>query len=414
MGGHFGGGKIDSNNSMDTSTHFDVLIVGGFGHVGLPLGIALADAGMQVALYDIDASKKETILAGTMPFMEDGAEPILKRVIGKSLHIVDDISAVSQSDTIIVTIGTPVDEYLGPKIQPLFRLFDSIADHLVQGQCIVLRSTVFPGTTDALHQRLHDQGKGVHLAYCPERIVQGKAIKELSQLPQIVSGCTDDAIARSGALFERLGVEVIPVETQEAEHAKLFLNAWRYIQFAVGNQFYMMAQERGLDYDRIYYAMTHHYDRGKSLPTPGFAAGPCLLKDTMQLAASSRYHFTIGNAAMTVNEGLPGFMINQLLQKGVSLEGKTVGILGMAFKKDIDDIRDSLSYKLRKMLAFHGSHVLCSDEYVKDDSFVSKEEVLEKCDVVFVAVPHTAYESLSWPANTVVMDLWGVTSQEKA
>jgi UDP-N-acetyl-D-mannosaminuronic acid dehydrogenase len=201
------------------------------------------------------------------------------------------------------------------------------------------------------------------------------------------------------------------VSVQEAELSKLFSNAWRYIQFAITNQFYMIATEHGADYERIHRAMTQNYERAQSFPKAGFSAGPCLLKDTLQLAAVYGNHFQLGHAAMMINEGMPNFVVDQLI-KGykIDLAGKRVGILGMAFKADCDDIRDSLSFKLAKVLGFHGAIVSCSDEYVRDDSFMTKEALIESSSVVIVAVPHSAYKGMVLPEDKVVFDLWGIVS----
>ncbi len=386
---------------------FDVIIIGGFGHVGLPLGITLADAGVRVLLYDVDAAKRPLIEAGRMPFIEHDAEPILKRVIGKTLHVADRLADVARAETVIITIGTPVDGYLNPVLRPMFELAEAMAAHLRNGQTVILRSTVFPGTSERLQERFTRRGLRVGLAYCPERIVQGYAIRELRTLTQIVSGCTEPAALRADALFRRLGVSTIRVTVQEAELAKLFSNAWRYIQFATANQFYMMATEQGADYARIYQAMTHQYARAQDIPRPGFAAGPCLLKDTLQLAAFQENQFPLGHAAMMVNEGLPHFLVRYLTEmRELALTGTRVGILGMAFKADIDDIRDALSYKLAKILRFHGAEVVCSDEHVKDPAFVTKETLIATCPIVIVGVPHAAYRHLAVPEETELLDLW--------
>lgn len=400
---------------MTDRREYDVVIIGGLGHVGLPLGIVLADAGLQVGLVDIDTVKKALVAKGEVPFIEYDAEPILQRVLGRTLHLCDDLSAVSDSKIVLITLGTPVDEHLNPKLRPILDLAGALAPHLRSGQCIVLRSTVFPGTTEALRDSFVRHGLSVHVAYCPERIVQGYAVRELKSLPQIVGGFSHEAIASSQSLFQRLGVETIVVSVQEAELSKLFSNAWRYIQFAISNQFYMIARGYGADFDRIYHAMTHHYDRAKSFPRPGLAAGPCLLKDTLQLAAFHGNNFQLGQAAMMINEGLPNFLVEQLrgqLEGGLS--NRRVGILGMAFKADIDDNRDSLSYKLAKVLQFRGAIVSCSDEFISDPSFVSKEDILSACSVVIVGVPHSAYRGLQIPESTHVVDLWGVVESAKA
>ena len=400
---------------MRDQARFDLLIIGGFGHVGLPLGIALADAGLQVALYDLDTSKREAIEAGRMPFLEEGAEPLLKQVIGASLHVVGDLSAVTRARLVLITIGTPVDQYLNPKTKPILELAEHLSRYLRPDQCVILRSTVYPGTSNYLHEFLKRCGGEGHLAYCPERIVQGRAIQELRRLPQIISGFSDLACREADTLFRRLGVETILVTVQEAELAKLFSNVWRYIQFAITNQFYMMATEYGADYARVYHAMTHHYARGKDFPKPGFAAGPCLLKDTLQLAAFYDNHFQLGHAAMMVNEGLPNFIVHLLRQeRKVDLTNTRVGILGMAFKAESDDIRDALSYKLAKILRFHGAIVVCSDEYVKDPSFVTKETLVASCPVVIIGVPHAAYAGLAVPQDRVLVDLWGMIASRQA
>lgn len=393
---------------MSTNNKYDVMIIGGLGHVGLPLGIVLADAGLQVALYDIDKSKRATIEAGEMPFIEHDAEPILKSVIGKTLHIANELGVMAHADVVVVTIGTPVDEYLNPKTRPILELAEQMSGYVRPGHCLILRSTVYPGTSQNLFEFFGRRGLNVDLAYCPERIEQGYAIRELRQLPQIISGFTDSAVERAEALFARLGVSTIRVAPLEAELAKLFSNSWRYIQFAIANQFYMIATEYGADYSRIYEAMTYQYARAKDFPRPGFSAGPCLLKDTLQLAAFYGNHFQLGHAAMMVNEGLPNFIVNHLAHdQGIDLNNARVGILGMAFKADIDDIRDSLSYKLAKILRFHGATVLCSDEYVKDPTFVSKEEAVAKSSVLIVGVLHSAYKALEVPPGVHVIDLWG-------
>ncbi|MBI3457767.1 MAG: nucleotide sugar dehydrogenase, partial [Candidatus Rokubacteria bacterium] len=274
-------------------------------------------------------------------------------------------------------------------------------------QTIIIRSTVYPGTCRRVQQLLVASGGTPHIAYCPERIVQGYAIKELAELPQLVAGLSDQALADATALFAPIAPKIIPVSVEEAELAKLFANAWRYIQFAVSNQFYMIARRFGMDFNRVREVLTDGYGRAATLPTAGFAAGPCLLKDTMQLAAFNTHNFLLGHAAMMVNEGLPHFLVEALRQRR-DLARTTVGILGMAFKADIDDIRDSLSYKLGKILRFHGAKVLYSDEYAKDPSFISKEALLASSQVVIVGVPHSAYRTLTAPDGVELIDLWGV------
>jgi len=388
---------------------YDIVIVGGLGHVGLPLGIVFADKGLKVCLCDIDNKKAEVVKKGEMPFMEYGAEPILKKVIenGK-LTVSTDESIMSNTKYVIVAIGTPVDEYLNPKTREFLDFFSGIKKYLNKDQVIIIRSTVYPHTCQ---QILNLLGSNWHVAYCPERIVQGHSIKELKELPQIVAGFNDKAIEEASELFNTISPKIIKTSIGEAELVKLFSNAWRYIQFAVANQFYMISHNFGVDYDKVRTAMRIGYERAAALPSAGFSAGPCLLKDTMQLSAFNSNNFLLGHAAMMINEGLPNFIVEDL-RKRYDLSKKKVGILGMAFKADIDDIRDSLSYKLGKLLRFHGVEVYYSDEFAKDATFVSKEELIKNSEIIIVGVPHSAYKGLNVPKDKEVVDLWKIIKRD--
>jgi len=395
---------------MPPHRDFDICIIGGAGHVGLPLALVFARAGKRVLIFDLNRVALQTIQSGTMPFIEYGAEPLLEAALREGrLDFSSDAADIARSSTVIVAIGTPVDEYLNPKLRALLDLFQHLRPHLDSDQTIVIRSTVFPRTCHHVRRLLAERGGDWHVAYCPERIAQGYAIRELDELPQIVSGCSPEAVRRATELFSQISPKVIHLDVEEAELAKLFTNAWRYIQFAAANQFYMFAQGIGVDFDRVRRAMVDGYGRAATLPSAGFAAGPCLLKDTMQLAAFNAGGFSLGQAAMTINEGLPSFLVENLKRRR-KLDETTVGILGMAFKADIDDIRDSLSYKLGKVLRFNGARVFYSDEFAKDPTFVSKEELVANSDVVIVGVPHSAYRRLAVPAHVEVVDLWGVIS----
>lgn len=388
----------------------DVVIVGGLGHVGLPLGLAFADKGLRVCLYDIDQKKADVVKQGVMPFIEYDAEPILKKVLKKgNLEISPNINSVSKARYVIIAIGTPVDEYLNPKTRVFLELFAKLKEYLHKDQTIIIRSTVYPRTCQQVLNLFGDD-RTWNIAYCPERIVQGYAIRELKELPQIVAGLSEKAVHDASKLFSILSPKIIKTSMGEAELVKLFSNAWRYIQFAVTNQFYMIAHNFGVDYNKVRHAMVEGYGRAATLPTAGFAAGPCLLKDTLQLVAFNTNNFPLGHAAMIINEGLPNFIVEDL-RKRYDLSKTKIGILGMAYKADIDDIRDSLSYKLGKILRFHGAKVYYSDEYAKNPDFISKEELINSSDVVIIGVPHSAYKGLVIPDNVEVVDLWGVTKK---
>jgi UDP-N-acetyl-D-mannosaminuronic acid dehydrogenase len=269
-----------------------------------------------------------------------------------------------------------------------------------------LRSTVYPGTTAYVAKHLADRGCRVDVAFCPERIAEGHALTELYSLPQIIGADDDRAAKRATDLFGVLAAKTIRTSTKEAELAKLFTNTWRYMKFAVANQFFTIAHAAGVNYDNVLRAIREDYPRAADLPAPGFAAGPCLFKDTMQLAAFTSDHFPLGQAAMQVNEGLPAYIVSALQRRYGGLNGKTVGILGMAFKAESDDPRASLSYKLRKLLSWAGARVICTDPYVKDERLETLECVLKESDILILGAPHKPYRNLQVGGKDVV-DVWG-------
>jgi UDP-N-acetyl-D-mannosaminuronic acid dehydrogenase len=383
----------------------NVVVVGGCGHAGLPFGMVLADHGMQVVLLDVDEAKVASINQGHMPFLEAGAEALLPKLIGKSLIATTDPECLRSAEVVISVIGTPVDEHLNPTVSALYRSLDDLIEYVPDGSLLVLRSTLYPGVTRILKDRIDERKREIHVAFCPERIAEGKAIEELTSLPQIISAFEPVALAKAREIFSQIAPAIIELEPLEAELAKLFTNSWRYLNFAASNQFYMLAESYGLDFYRIYNAVTQEYPRMRSFARAGFAAGPCLLKDTLQLSAFSSNNFFLGHAAMLVNEGLPNFIVSQLRSEGLSKS--TVAILGMAFKGDSDDNRSSLSYKLKKLLQVEARNVLCTDPLIIDPRFVPLEEAVERADVIILGAPHSAYRDLQFPAGKRVVDVWG-------
>lgn len=381
-------------------------IVGGCGHVGLPLGLSFAAQGLHVELLDINRDAIALVNAGRMPFLDEGAGELLSRFAGASVVATDDIASVGRADAVIVAVGTPVDEHLNPRVQDLLATLDGLRPQMRDGQLLILRSTIAPGMTKLVRERLDEFDVRIDLAFCPERVAQGYALREIHGLPQIVAAFSDREFERAATLFGMIAPEIVRTEPLEAELVKLFANAWRYVQFAIANQFYMIAEGYGQDFYKIYHALTYKYPRAAQYARPGFAAGPCLFKDTMQLSAFHSNAFFLGHAAMLVNEGLPDFLVRQLKAR-VPLRRRVVGILGMAFKAGSDDARDSLSYKLAKILRAEGAVVLCTDPHVEDRSLVPLDQVLSKAETLVLACPHAEYRNLNLIGRDVV-DPWGV------
>ncbi|MEJ2377537.1 MAG: nucleotide sugar dehydrogenase [Pseudolabrys sp.] len=390
-----------------TIENADISVVGGAGHVGIPLVLALAEAGLRVNVNDLNREALDTLKSGRLPFIEDGAEAVLAKALSaKRLVFTGAPEAISTGGPVIITIGTPIDEFLNPVRRVVQDCVDAILSRLADGQLLILRSTVFPGTTDWVASYLAGKGRDLKLAFCPERVVQGYGLKELREMPQIVSGCTPEAEAEAAALFERIAPEVVRLSPIEAEFAKLFANAYRYIEFAATNEFYLIAKSAGVDYQTVLGAMKHNYPRLKSMPRPGYAAGPCLVKDTMQLSAFASNRFGLGHAALLVNEGLVLHVIDDLKLR-YDLRQKTVGLLGMAFKAESDDVRASLSYKFKNTLAGQARAVLTTDPFVTSDpELMPLDEVIEKSDLLILCAPHAAYAEANFKGKPV-FDVWG-------
>lgn len=384
-----------------------VVIVGGGGHVGLPLALVLADSGLETVSLDISTDTVETINSGKIPFAEEGAQALLsKTLIDKSFRASTDHKVIESADVVVVVIGTPVDEHLNPDPIAVVNAVSACIPHMNSNQLIILRSTVFPGVTERVKNLLAESNLFPEITFCPERILEGHALKELRELPQIIGASSKSGAMRSSELFEKLGVKTIVVTPEEAELAKLFTNVWRYIKFAAANQFWLMSNEAGLDFSKIRDAITFEYPRASDLPNAGFSAGPCLFKDTMQLAAFSNNNFALGHSAMQVNEGLPLYLVSKLEEK-FDLKNLTIGVLGAAFKGESDDIRSSLSYKLKKILQFRAKKVLMTDPYVSvDANLISLEETIEKSDILIIGAPHNAYKKLV--TAKPIIDIWNL------
>ena len=386
----------------------DLTIVGGAGHVGVPLVLSFAAKGLRVNVNDLNLDSLAALKSGRLPFIEHGAGELLTDALrNKRLAFTSKPGDISGSGPVIITIGTPVDEFLNPERQVVQDCIDVLLPHMRDGQLLVLRSTLYPGTTDWINAYLVRKGRSLKVAFCPERIVQGHGVEELARMPQIVSGTSAEAAEEAAALFRIIAPEIVVLDPIEAEFAKLFGNAYRYIEFAITNQFYLIAKSAGLDYQRILQAMKHNYPRARNIPSPGYAAGPCLMKDTMQLTAFARNEFSLGNAAMLVNEGLPLHVVDDLRRR-YDLGRMTVGLLGMAFKSEIDDVRASLSYKFKKVLNGYAREVLTTDPFVTaDPDLLPFDDVVARSDILILCTPHGIYRTADLKGKPVI-DVWGM------
>jgi len=382
-----------------------ICIIGGAGHVGIPLGLALSSKGYNVVLIDKNQRNIKKINQGIMPFVEEGCAKLLKKMIyKKKIFATSKLDEIKKCKYIIVCIGTPINNKFKPNLKKFFNFFYNLKKYLNKNHIIIIRSSIYPGTCNRVFNIVKTRCN--NLSYCPERIAQGKSLTELPKLSQIISGKNDRAKIESGKIFKKVCKKIIYTKIIEAELIKLFSNAYRYINFSISNQFYLICKKQGLDFFKIRNIMKDNYKRNADIPLAGFTAGPCLLKDTMQLSSFYNHQFPLFHAAMSINEGMPLYIVKKLNDE-YNLKKKTVGVLGLSFKAENDDIRDSLSIKLLKNLKSKKIKTLQSDEYYKDEKNVDKNELIKKSDIIIIATPHKAYKNLKINKKKILVDIWG-------
>ena len=388
----------------------NVTVVGAGGHVGLPLSLVLAQAGHFVYGLDINKDVNASVMRGEMPFAEEHAQELLDEVLAaKRLEMTDKLEVIGMSDVVIVIIGTPIDENLNPRVDHLIKFFKSARPYL-KDQLIILRSTVSPGTTDAVRKALGpavDEGK-LDLVFGPERVLQGKSIEEIKSLPQIIGAYSERSYQRAAAFFDTF----IESETHfltpiEAELGKLITNMARYVEFALANEFHMICGQFGANAIRVIDAVNKDYPRLK-LPVPGpNVGGPCLYKDGWYLVERVPFNEMI-SSAFRINEGMTMQILQNIEKRKPA--GK-VAILGMAFKANNDDTRNSLAFKMRRQLQFKGYDVVCVDPRVPGHSAI---EEIRGADAVILMTPHREFKDLKAILGHIgnpdcwLVDIWGL------
>ena len=395
---------------MNNLFNKSISVIGGAGHVGFPLGLIFSSKNFKVTLIDKHKENIKKINSGNVPFLEEGSQSLLKLSLKKkNIFATNQLNEVIKTKYIIVCIGTPITSSLNPSLKGFINFFRELKPLLKKNHVLIIRSSIYPGICDQIYKLI--SSKCQNLSYCPERIVQGKSISELPKLSQLVSGKNKKAIIESGKLFKTICKKIIFTEVIEAELVKLFSNAYRYINFSISNQFYMICKSQNLDFEKIRSIMRDGYERNTNIPMSGFTAGPCLLKDSMQLSSFYDHKFSLGHSAMKINEGLPKFMVNDL-EKKINLKNKTVGVLGLAFKAETDDLRDSLAVKLVKILKSKKIKTLQSDEYFKSKETIDKKILIKKSDIIIIAAPHKAYKKLKINKQKLLIDIWGFVEKK--
>jgi UDP-N-acetyl-D-mannosaminuronic acid dehydrogenase len=385
-----------------------VTVVGAGGHVGLPLSLVLADHGYFVNGLEINAEVNRTVMQGKMPFAEEDGPQLLTKVLETGrLNMTADMSVIGKSDVVIVVIGTPIDENLNPRVDHLLRFFNQAREY-ISDQLIVLRSTVSPGTTEAIRKVVDPENNGqVSLVFAPERVLQGRSIHEIRHLPQIIGAFSEAAFKRAEFFFKSFIIaETIRLSPIEAELGKLITNMARYVGFALANEFHLICDSFGANACRVIDSCNKDYPR-LNLPVPGpNVGGPCLSKDGWYLVDQIPYNELI-SSSFRINES----MTMQILRRiDKSCGGRKASILGMSFKANNDDTRNSLSFKMRRQLEFKGYETVCVDPLVT--GFEPLEQIRDS-DAVILMTPHENFRDLSSLINLVknpecwFVDLWG-------
>lgn len=395
----------------------------GTGRVGLPLALFFGDIGWNVFGIDKDKNIRNQVNRKVMPFEENGCQELLNR---SNLKIHKKYNIIKDADVIIITVGTPLLQHVETDLQYIKEVFNSIKSHIKKGHTIILRSTVAPHTSEFIKKYLEKEtpwivGEDIFLSFCPERLAEGKALKELQTLPQIIGADDDLSFEKARKVFETSGIEIIRTTTIEAELTKLFCNISRYMQFSVVNYLAIIAENYNCDIHNILNIINKDYPR-PIYGTVGLCAGTCLRKDWGMINESIPYADML-MSAYKMNEFMPKFLIEEVKHYIGDYTNKKIGILGYTFKKDSDDVRDSLVPKFIRYLEREvPDKIYVNDFHVKNiDDGISKLKVefMEDIDVLFILINHSEYENNFGSYcellkdDCLIVDLWNVSGRNK-
>lgn len=389
----------------------EIAVLGGAGRVGLSMAALLAKA-HNVVIIDMNEAAVRQILQGCAPFKEPSLGALLSDGLKRgAITATSNASVINNVQAIVVAVGRFADPPAVLEQDPAYQSVLGIREHLRSGQLLILRSTVYPGVCRRLEDHLNAADLRVDIAVCPERTAEGAVISELTKLPQLVGARSNRTFDHVRPILETLTNDLVAVTPEEAELAKLIANAWRYIQFAAANEFYMLSRKYGVDYEDLRAAVGYRYPRCDGLARSGLAAGPCLPKDTGMLVSAADGKAVVSSSALTVNERLPGFLVDEV-RGNYAIEQMTVGILGMSFKPDVDDNRNSHANVLRTRLGEYAKRVVCTDPYIADDATLQPiEAVLQVADLLVVGAPHSVYRNLQ--VRQPIVDVWGIVGRSR-
>jgi UDP-N-acetyl-D-mannosaminuronic acid dehydrogenase len=387
----------------------------GLGRVGLPLALSFADRGVEVTGVEREPAVLEQVGAGRMPFRETGTQELLERVLATGrFETTRSVQDAARADHIVLTLGTPAHVHIEIDMSQIKQVVDDLLPVLREGQSLILRSTVAPGTTDWVAGYIEQRrgfrvGEDLFVAHVPERIAENHFLEEIATLPCIVGGVGEGSGAKAAELFELFGTEIVQTTPVQAELAKIWTNILRYTQFALPNLLMMEAEQYDANVFEVIDLVNRDYPRG-GIANPGLTAGACLRKDfTFSEERSSAPGMLL--AVSRVHETVPLFLVKGLKSRlGGSLRDRKIAVLGLTFKRDSDDERDSLSFKLVRLLERELAHVARHDPHVSVGS-EPLEAALDGAEAVVVATNHSGFEDLlaRLPDGVLLVDPWNVT-----
>jgi UDP-N-acetyl-D-mannosaminuronic acid dehydrogenase len=367
----------------------------GLGRVGLPLALCFADRGMHVLGVDHNPAVLDSIRAGRMPFKEAGTQQLLDRVLPSGrLELAERAADAAQAQDIVITIGTPSFFHLESDLRQVRAAVDDLLPHLRPGHALILRSTIAPGTTEFVAGYLEKRrglqvGEDVFVAHAPERIAAGRFLEEIATLPCIIGGVGEASTERAASTFSVFGAPIVTTTPVQAELAKIWTNILRYTRFALPNLLMMDCESHGANVFEVIELINRNYPRG-GIAMPGLTAGSCLRKDFVFSEERSNAPGML-LAVSRVNEAVPLFLVEGIKRRLGSLPSRKVAVLGLTFKRDTDDERDSLSPKLIRLLERELADVAVCDPHARTPTQPLAEAVAD-AEVVIVATNHSDFE----------------------
>jgi UDP-N-acetyl-D-mannosaminuronic acid dehydrogenase len=367
----------------------------GLGRVGLPLALSFADRGLPVLGVDHNRGLLDSIRSGRMPWSEAGTQELLDRVSRTGcLELSERAADAARTDDIILTLGTPSFSHLESDLRQVRAAVDDLLPLLRPGHAVILRSTIAPGTTEFVAGYIEKRrglrvGEDVFVAHAPERIAAGRFMEEISTLPCIIGGVGEASSERAASTFSVFGAPIVKTSPVQAELAKIWTNILRYTSFALPNLLMMDCESYGANVFEVIDLINHDYPRG-GIAMPGLTAGTCLRKDFVFSEERSNAPGML-LAVSRVNEAVPRFLVEGIRRRLGELSSRKVAVLGLTFKRDTDDERDSLSPKLIRLLERELADVAVCDPHARTPT-QSLGDAVEDADVVIVATNHSEFE----------------------